>query len=163
MAAAMPGTPPTSPDYRLAAAIALTWDDMHRDCRRLAAMLRSKGPFSALVAVSRGGLAPAAILSQELDIRLVDTVCIGSYDDRRQGALEILKTVRGDGTGWLVVDDLVDSGATARAVRAMLPKAHYATLFAKPEGMALVDSFVAEVDQNVWIVFPWEAPPREEG
>ncbi|MEW5727745.1 MAG: xanthine phosphoribosyltransferase [Pseudomonadota bacterium] len=151
-----------SQDYRLAATIALTWDDMHRDCARLAGLLRGKGPFTGLVAVSRGGLAPAAILSRELDITLVETVCVRSYDDRRQGGLEVIKPVRGDGAGWLIVDDLVDSGATARAVRGMLPKAHYATLFAKPEGMALVDTFVAEVDQAVWIVFPWEAPPRDE-
>lgn len=151
-----------SQDYRLAAALALTWEDMHRDCVRLARLLNSKGPFAAIVAVSRGGLVPAAILARELDIKLVETVCVSSYDDRHQGCLDIIKPLSGDGEGWLVVDDMVDSGATARAVRAMLPKAHYATLFAKPEGRPLVDSFVAEVDQGVWIVFPWEAPPRGE-
>ncbi len=151
-----------SQDSPLAAAIAVTWDDVHRDCRRLADLLRPKGPFAGLVAVSRGGLAPAAILSRELDIKLVETVCVSSYDDRRQVGLEVLKGLDGDGDGWLVVDDLVDSGATARTVRAMLPRAHYATLYAKPGGMALADTFVAEVDQGVWIVFPWEAPPREE-
>lgn len=151
-----------SQDSPLAAAIAVTWDDIHRDCRRLADLLRPKGPFAGLVAVSRGGLAPAAILSRELDIKLVETVCVSSYDDRRQVGPEVLKGLDGDGDGWLVVDDLVDSGATARTVRAMLPRAHYATLYAKPDGMALADTFVAEVDQGVWIIFPWEAPPREE-
>lgn len=150
-----------SQDYRLAATIPLTWDTMHRDCRDLAVRLRDKGPFTAIVAVARGGLVPAAILSRELDIKLVETICISSYDSKVQGELDMLKGMDGDGDGWLVVDDLVDSGATAKAVRAMLPKAHYATLYAKPEGLHLVDTFVAEIDQPVWIIFPWEAPPNE--
>lgn len=151
-----------SQDYRLAATIAVSWDDVHRDARALAGRLRDKGPFTGIVAVARGGLVPAAILSRELDIKLVETVCVSSYDGRAQRELDILKGLSGDGSGWLVVDDLVDSGATARAVRGMLPGAHYATLFAKPAGRALVDTYVAEVDQAVWIIFPWEAGPKED-
>ncbi|CAA7616368.1 xanthine phosphoribosyltransferase [Magnetospirillum sp. UT-4] len=150
-----------SPDTRFAATLPLTWDDIHRDARALAARLRPLGPFSGLVAVARGGLVPAAILAGELDIRLVDTVCVASYRGRAQGDLEVLKGVTGDGAGWLVVDDLVDSGDTIRLVRAMLPRARIATLYAKPAGRALVDCFVAEFDQDVWVVFPWETDPAE--
>ncbi|MGE5546665.1 MAG: xanthine phosphoribosyltransferase [Solirubrobacterales bacterium] len=152
-----------SHDYRLAATLRLGWDDMHRDCLALAERLRPVGPFKGIVAVARGGLVPAAILARELDCPLVETVCIASYDGRVQGGLTVLKDLPGDdGAGWLVVDDLVDSGATAAVVRAMLPKAHFATLYAKPAGRALVDTFVAEMDQEVWIVFPWEAAPVTE-
>lgn len=151
-----------SQDYRLAATLSLSWEDIHRDTVRLAARLAAgKGPFTAIVAVARGGLVPAAILARELDLKMVETVCISSYDSRVQGEMDILKGLDGDGEGWLVVDDLVDSGATARAVRAMLPKAHYATLYAKPEGLPLVDSFLRQVDQQVWIVFPWETFPAD--
>lgn len=145
-----------SQDYRLTATIVLTWDDMHRDACALAAKLRHKGDFTGIVAVTRGGLVPAAIVARELDIKRIETVCISSYDDRAQGELEIIKGLSGDGAGWLVIDDLVDSGATARAVRDMLPGAHYASLYAKPAGKPLVDTYVAEIDQDVWIVFPWE-------
>jgi xanthine phosphoribosyltransferase len=138
--------------------ISLSWDDIHRDGRALARLLADKGPFDGIVAVARGGLVPAAVLARELDLRLVETVCISSYGDGSRHRLEVLKRLEGDGAGWLVVDDLVDTGATARAVRLMLPKAHYATLYAKPEGRPLVDSFVTEVEQSVWIVFPWDAP-----
>lgn len=151
-----------SQDYRFAAAITLSWHDMHRDAHRLAERLRPKGPFAGLVAITRGGLVPAAIVARELDIRLVETVCVASYDSRAQGEIDILKGLTGDGAGWLVVDDLVDSGATVRALRAMLPKAHYAALYAKPAGLALVDSFAAEIDQGVWIVFPWEVDFEED-
>jgi xanthine phosphoribosyltransferase len=148
-------------DYRLATTQTLTWSRIHRDCQSLAARLADQGPFRGIVAVARGGLVPAALLAQMLDIRLVDTVCVISYADRRQDGIEVVKTLPGDGAGWLVVDDLVDSGATAQVVRSLLPRAHYATLYAKPDGLPQVDTFVAAVDQHVWLVFPWEAAADE--
>jgi len=134
----------------------VTWDELHRHARALAWRLLELGPWNAIIAVTRGGLVPAAIVARELDIRLVDTVCIASYDDRSQGALQILKAVAGDGTGMLIIDDLVDTGHTARAVREMLPKAHFATVYAKPSGRPLVDTFITEVSQDTWILFPWD-------
>ena len=149
-------TEPSSPSR----SFPVSWEDLHRHARALAWRLLDLGPFHGIVAVTRGGLVPAAIVARELDIRLVDTVCIASYDDRAQGALQVLKGVSGDGAGWLIVDDLVDSGATARAVRTMLPKAHFATIYAKPAGRRLVDTFVTEVSQDTWILFPWDIAPQ---
>jgi adenine/guanine phosphoribosyltransferase-like PRPP-binding protein len=108
--------------------------------------------------VTRGGLVPAAIVARELGIRHIDTVCVTSYGDadRVPGSISVLKRIPGDGTGLLIVDDLVDTGETARVVRDMLPKAHFATVYAKPAGRPLVDTFVTEVSQDTWIVFPWE-------
>ena len=137
----------------------VSWAELHRDARALAWRLKPLGPFTGIVAVARGGLVPAAIVARELAIRLVDTVSIASYDDRVQGEIEVLKPVAGDGAGWLVVDDLVDTGRTAELVRAMLPRAHFATVYAKPAGRPQVDSFVTEVSQDTWIVFPWDAEP----
>ena len=62
----------------------------------------------------------------------------------------------GDGTGFLIVDDLVDTGATARVVRAMLPQAHFACIYAKPAARDVVDTFVTEVSQDTSIHFPWD-------
>ncbi|HEV8016901.1 MAG TPA: xanthine phosphoribosyltransferase [Stellaceae bacterium] len=142
----------------------VSWDELHRHARALAWRLLDLGPWQGIIAVTRGGLVPAAIVARELDIRLVDTVCIASYDDRQQGAAAVLKPVAGDGDGWLIVDDLVDTGRTARIVRDMLPKAHFATVYAKPAGRPLVDTFITEVSQDTWILFPWDidlqfAPP----
>ena len=77
-----------------------------------------------------------------------------------QGEIHWIKRVEGDGTGWLVIDDLVDTGRTARAVRATLPKAHFATLYAKPLGRSLADTFVKEFKQDEWINFPWDIDYR---
>ncbi len=136
----------------------VSWEELHRDSRALAWRLLEKGPWQGLIAITRGGMVPATVVARELDIRLIDTVCISSYDDRSQGKLNVLKRAdgSGDGEGWLIVDDLVDTGVTAKAVRAMLPKAHFATVYAKPAGRPLVDTFVTEVSQDTWILFPWD-------
>ena len=134
----------------------VSWEQLHRDARALAWRLADKGPWQSLVAITRGGLVPAAIVARELEIRLVDTVCVSSYDHKAQGSLQILKGVPGTGEGVLIVDDLVDTGRTARVVREMLPKAHLATVYAKPAGRPLVDTFITEVSQDTWIHFPWD-------
>jgi xanthine phosphoribosyltransferase len=138
----------------------VSWDELHRHSRALAWRLLDLGPWKGIVAVTLGGLVPAAIVARELNLRLVDTVCVASYDDREQGPVEILKSVAGDGAGFLLIDDLVDTGRTAEVVRRMLPKAHFATVYAKPKGRPLVDSFVTEVSQDTWILFPWDIEPQ---
>ena len=70
--------------------------------------------------------------------------------------LHILKGLDGDGTGLLIIDDLVDTGRTAKTVRELLPKAHFATIYAKPSGRPLVDTYITEVSQDTWIYLPWD-------
>lgn len=136
----------------------VTWDQLHRDSKALAWRLLDLGKFEGLVAITRGGLVPAAIVARELDIHLVDTVCVSSYNlKNEQGGIELLKPVNMDGEGWLLIDDLVDTGKTAKTVRDMLPKAHFATVYAKPLGRLLVDTFITEVSQDTWILFPWDS------
>ena len=146
----------------------VSWEELHRTSKALAWRLVETGPFDGIVAITRGGLVPAAIVARERGVRLIDTICISSYgaedvrSDQDQGRLKVLKplTSLGDGKGWLIVDDLVDTGETARAVRAMLPAAHFATDYAKPAGRPMVDTFVTEVSQDTWIYFPWDTEPR---
>ena len=144
-------------------AFPVSWDQFHRDARALAWRLASAGPFSAVVAISRGGLVPGAIVARELDLRMVETISIASYEGQaQQTEMKILKPIApeivklGEDGGVLVVDDLVDTGATMRIVRELLPKAHFATVYAKPLGRPHVDTFVTEVSQDTWIHFPWD-------
>lgn len=140
----------------------VSWEQLHRDARALAWRLLEGGPWEGIVAITRGGLVPASIIARELDIHSIDTVCVTTYDWQDQGQANILKqsSVAGDGEGWLVVDDLVDTGSTLRVLRSMLPRAHYATVYAKPQGRSLVDTFITEVSQDTWILFPWDAESR---
>ncbi len=138
----------------------VSWEELHRDTRLLCReLLDLDRTFDGIIAVTRGGLIPAAIVARELDIRLVDTVCVSSYHGdqaQEQSGVQVLKAVDGDGDGLLLIDDLVDTGATAEVIRGMLPRALFATVYAKPEGRPLVDHCVREVSQNTWIRFPWD-------
>jgi xanthine phosphoribosyltransferase len=138
----------------------VSWEELHRNAKALAWRLTGQTPWKGIVAVTRGGLVPAAVVARELELRLIDTLCIASYDEQKQGKLNVLKRVEGDGEGWLIIDDLVDTGKTAKAVREMLPRAHFATIYAKPAGRPLVDTFVTEVSQDTWILFPWDIEPQ---
>ncbi|EET49133.1 xanthine phosphoribosyltransferase [Thalassobium sp. R2A62] len=147
----------------------ISWDQIHRDSRALAWRLDGNGPdngaWRAVVAITRGGMAPAMIVARELDVRTVDTISVVSYhsgggaaDQRREA--KVLKSpdpeIMGDGTGVLVIDDLVDSGKTLELVRELYPNAHFATVYAKPEGEPQVDDFITGVSQDTWIFFPWD-------
>ncbi|MEQ3625927.1 MAG: xanthine phosphoribosyltransferase [Celeribacter sp.] len=142
----------------------ISWDQIHRDSRALAWRLDGHGPenggWRAVVAITRGGMAPAMIVSRELDIRTVDTISVKSYDHQSQDEAKVLKSpdaeLMGDGSGILIVDDLVDSGKTLELVRLLYPKAHFATVYAKPKGRPMVDTFITEVSQDTWIFFPWD-------
>ena len=138
---------------------------MHRDSRALAWRLDKRGPgedgaWKAVVAITRGGMVPACILARELNIRVVDTISVKSYDHQAQAEATVLKApdedLVGDGTGILVIDDLVDSGRTLEVVRKLYPNAHFATVYAKPKGEPMVDTCITGVGQDTWIFFPWD-------
>jgi xanthine phosphoribosyltransferase len=156
--------PQLQPQPQPKKAFPVSWDQFHRDARALAWRLSGAGPFEAIVCVTRGGLVPAAVVARELEIRLIETVCVASYHEYQVRGAGTVKDVAksivsiggGRGKGVLIVDDLVDTGRTAKVVRDVLPEAHFATVYAKPMGRPMVDTFITEVSQDTWIYFPWD-------
>jgi xanthine phosphoribosyltransferase len=147
-------------DERFTKSFPVSWEQLHRDSKALAWRLVERNSWAGIIAIARGGLVPATIVARELEVRILDTICIASYDHQAQGEARILKAPAHDGEGWLIIDDLVDTGSTARAVRRLLPKAHFAAVYAKPAGRPLVDTFITEVSQDTWIHFPWDMEPQ---
>ncbi len=142
----------------------VTWDQLHRDAKALAWRLMDKAPWAGIVAITRGGLIPAAVIARELECRLIEAVSIVTYDEEKKGEPQVVKppvaALETAGQNWLIVDDLVDTGTTAKVIRALLPKAHFATVYAKPAGKPQVDTFITEVSQDTWILFPWDTEPQ---
>lgn len=142
----------------------VSWTEVHRDTKHLVRKLIGMGPWDGIVALTRGGLVPASILAREMEIRVVDTLCISTYEEQLKGTVKVLKVperaVAIDGEGWLLIDDLVDTGTTAKKAREILPKSHFATVYAKPLGLPVVDTYVSEVAQDVWVFFPWDTEPQ---
>jgi xanthine phosphoribosyltransferase len=145
----------------------VSWDELHRNGKALAWRLLDQGPWKGIVAITRGGLVPAAIVARELEVRVVETISVVGYDfddatPNRSDEIRVIKEAAnvGDGEGWLVVDDLADTGRTLKLLRNLMPKAHFATIYAKPMGRPMVDTYVTEVSQDTWIYFPWDIEPQ---
>lgn len=137
----------------------VTWDMLQVHGKALSQHLIGRQEWKGIIAVSRGGLVPAAIVARELNIRYVDTLCIASYHDHlHQTDMELIKesNVPNNGEGFIVIDDLVDSGNTAKMIRKLYPKAYFVTICAKPQGKPLVDYSVVDIPQDTWIEQPWD-------
>jgi len=148
--------------------LSVNWEELEHDAKALARQLLQIGSWKRIVAVTRGGLVPTAIIARALDIRLIETVCVigyqpNDYNPQQANQTRIIKAPAhvSDGEGWLVVDDLVDTGQTVRALRQLMPEAHFAAIYAKPLGRPLLDTHVSEVSQDTWIYFPWESAQME--
>ncbi|MBN8929896.1 MAG: hypothetical protein BGO51_07025 [Rhodospirillales bacterium 69-11] len=140
----------------------LGWDEVHRDAETLARLPALQRPWTGILAAARGGLIPAALLGHALGVRRIEVVSVSTYADRTAQEPRILgrPNLELDGDGWLLVDDLVDSGVTVRTIRALFPAVTVAVLYAKPAGEDLAHAFVRRVKQDTWIVFPWERTER---
>lgn len=138
--------------------LSLTWEDISNYSKMLANKLAAKGEWQGVIAVTTGGMIPACIVARHLGIKHIDTFCVSSYDDQTKRHAKIIKQpeIADGGAGWLVIDDLSDKGDTLRLIRKYLPNAHYGTIYAKPTGEDAVDTFVVNIDSNVWLHFPWE-------
>ncbi len=124
-------------------------------------MLAPLGPWRGIVAITRGGMIPAAIVARELECRLVETVCVAAYDEEQRGDPVVLKPPAGrrgrDGlparstTWWTAAPPRGWCAACCR------PRISPASTPSRPDGPA--DTFVAEVAQDTWVLFPWDTAP----
>lgn len=140
--------------------VIISWDEYHKDVRKLAQQLKAKN-YTKLLAVTRGGLFPTSILASELGIRIIDTICIASYVQDSQSKAKILKQPTIDLKDTLIVDDLSDTGNTARLIHELFPDTDFACVYTKPLGQKYAPTYVKEFAQDQWIVQPWEV--GEEG
>lgn len=137
----------------------ISWDDIKRDSVILAEKIRSEFTVpDRILAVTRGGLIPAALVTRALGIKRIETIGLESYHGKRQDeAMNVLKNADPDFLkDTLVIDDLVDTGKTFEWLRPHTQNCIFATLYAKPKGAPFSDCFIREFGQDVWVDFPWE-------
>ncbi len=150
--------------------ITVTWNRLNEDCRALALALLEQNlintELKGFIALARGGLSVAQLLGNYLNIRRIESITVISYDlDNPTVKLDESKLAGrpspdiGDGTGWIVVDDLVDTGGSYRFVKQMLPNATFVALYAKPKGKPDAALTLTTFPQESWLDFPWEQKP----
>ena len=114
--------------------LTVTYAEVEREAERLAARWRLVG-IDSVYGVPRGGCVPAAMVAHHLGVPLSDTT----------------------GPGVLVVDDLIDSGATA----SRFDPARFDALYRKGWSPESVAAEAAPVEGDEWVVFPWEENETE--
>lgn len=137
-----------------------TWDYVEVACAALYMVLKPLKP-KLVVGVARGGLIPAVRLSHRLGIPLV-SVEASSYTNKRKTLLvpEIhfdkmtKEKIDKAGDNCIIVDDIVDTGATSDALRKHFPNALQVALVSKIANTPV--SYHAYVDRKTWVNFPWE-------
>ena len=138
--------------------IYINWNEFQSHVKVLATKLKKQQNFNRIIAISRGGLIPAGILSYELDIRNCETINVSSYDHdsiRADADIEISGIIKNIDSKTLIIDDLADSGRTLRILRQLYPDAYVACVYAKPKGADAADCFAQELPDK-WVVFPWD-------
>ena len=144
----------------------VSWEEIKAACQALVTVLTEKGVLGrtkGLVVVLSGGMIPAYWVRKmvevqegiKLDVRVAD---LQSYTYDQQGDMDVrrLPADIGDGTGWIILDEVADTGETFAVLKRRYPEAVFATLTAKPKGKAVADFSVLAFKQTEWIVFPWE-------
>ena len=133
-----------------------TYEEMHEKAVKLGHLIKSKNiNFEKMVVVSRGGFVPAAVVAYTLCIQDVDIVSIQSYIHREAGKAIVHRAPKTEEI-VLVIDDIVDKGGTAKALKEYMPNMHLAVIYAKPRGLPLASTYVEEITQDTWPVFPWD-------
>ncbi|MCQ2913929.1 MAG: xanthine phosphoribosyltransferase [Alphaproteobacteria bacterium] len=141
---------------------AVSWGELHRDVRDLVKkLLKSGKKYKKIVGICRGGMIPATIMAEELNVRDLQALCCSSYEGMNRGDVKMIGDIDiKDSEDVLIVDDLVDSGKTAEFVKKAYPKATLAVIYAKPNGKSKADVYCRDVPQDNWVVFPWEGEMR---
>ncbi len=147
---------------------ALSWDQFGAACRVLAQEISDSGfQPEVIVAVARGGMIPAGVLSYALGVKLTDAINVEYYTDANSTLPDpillapALDTESIMGKRLLVVDDVADSGRTLAAVVKLLrgfgAEVRSAVLYAKAATVVSPTHVWRRTDQ--WIVFPWSDRP----
>ncbi len=144
----------------------LTWTQIEDLSLRLADRLPST--FDVMLVITRGGMVPACIVSERLNLRNILVAAVMFYTGEamtmeRPLFLQFPADPLLNGKRVLIVDDVWDSGQTIMAVKERVidaggrPKT--AVLHFKPSKSRYSndrpDYYVDETD--AWIVYPWDA------
>jgi xanthine phosphoribosyltransferase len=142
----------------------LDWLRVHELCKAIATEIReceNLEEIYGIIAVTRGGLIPAGILSHELGMRNIDTVGFASYHSKEHGKLVCVKEPAivdmTDDNKHIIVEDIVDSGKTLKALREYFPLSWPIASVVVKAAIDDKPTYIGYVDETKeWVTFPWE-------
>lgn len=132
----------------------MTWEELESEVSALSSKITITPDL--IVAIVRGGLIPARLLSRNLHVKDMFCITIVKKGDKR----EILSEIEEDliGKTVLLVEDVLESGTSLSVGKEYLGKkgAHVKTacLYVMPTTKIKADYYISEV--SVVAKFPWE-------
>lgn len=140
--------------------------------------------LDGIIAINRGGLIPAAMLSYQTRLPIKYVINAKSYDEDNQqreiklsNIPDITKQIQ---KRLLIVDDILDTGQTLLAIEKQLPDCHFTVVISKMKRftahnstrriwtLAALANYMSYSTQNLtdriyddkWLNFPWETSER---
>lgn len=143
----------------------VSWDEVSQYCKTIAQQsLEDNFHPDAIVAIGRGGLIPARILSDILSVKPLYVITLSSYTGigEREKTIKLIQSIEKKlvfGKKILLVDDIADSGESLSfAIKYLnnleIHDLRIATLHYKKTS-CIIPNFFAQTDDR-WIVYPWE-------
>jgi len=139
-----------------------TWHEIHQRCEKIVKELKEKYADIMdyeIVGISRGGLVPAVIISNLLGIRKVFSLGLKTYKEQEKDNAEIYQIpYLAYNNKILLIDDISDSGESFIIVKKLYSHKQLVTVsvYMKEKTKFIPDIVGENVDNNTWIVFPWE-------
>ncbi|RLJ16995.1 phosphoribosyltransferase [bacterium endosymbiont of Escarpia laminata] len=143
----------------------ITWEQSYQLARKLARQVREDGfAPEIIVAISRGGLIPARVLSDHLNLFDLATLKIEHYHAVHKDQIARVRyplTAEIEGRRVLLVDDVSDSGDTFQvAIQHLFEQGEPASLRTavlhhKRVSRYRPDYFSREVTEWRWLIYPW--------
>ncbi|MCK4319791.1 phosphoribosyltransferase [Candidatus Micrarchaeota archaeon] len=139
----------------------LTWEEIDNICRSMAGRIKKEFKPECIVAIARGGLVPARIIADEMEISRIYTIQIKSYEQNKMAKkpeliVPLIIDIRGKKI--LLIDDVSDRGDSlelaVKHIKERNPaELRVATLHMKPHSVFLPDYYAEKTDK--WIIYPW--------
>lgn len=143
----------------------LSWSRIVKDVKRLSGLIRDAGfKIDIAVAIARGGLIPARILSDYLSIRDLTAIKVEHWGTvatpTEKAVLKFPLNADIKDKNVLLVDDITDTGDTLRVsieyLKSFQPRdIRTAVIIHKTCSVITPDYFVRKVKKWKWIIFPW--------
>ena len=139
-----------------------SWDQLYALLTDLARSIRAQYRPEVIIGVARGGLIPARIAADLLDVPTIGIIGVAFYEDMGQRMRSPIITqplcVSVEKKRVLVIDDVADTGESlalvANEVKGRIEELRTATIYRKPWARFTPDFSARETD--AWVVFPWE-------
>lgn len=143
----------------------VSWDAFHHLARDLALRIRDSGYRpDMIIAIARGGVIPARVLCDYLDIMEMTCIRIEHYHARKKAPEARVKyplNASVDGLRILVVDDVSDTGDSFIAAMAHLKEkgvpleVRTCALQHKTVSRFKPDYYAHEISEWRWVTYPW--------